>query len=177
MKYCNMSSDNKKVNQMKPKEQRYLELYEQVKMIVEVSESESRLAKLFPQTNFQLGKQAKQVEALKKKNIGKKGKYHSVVKMKRSSVVGKQDPEELPPDEMQNGSLMNDGTQSPEETIRAMQDPMQMVQELLGQGMQPEEVAQYLVSQGMDEQQVMDIMQQLSGEQEEQPEENPDQKA
>jgi hypothetical protein len=154
---------------MKPKEQRYLELYEQVKMIVEVSESEARLAKLFPQTNFQLGKQAKEVEALKKKNIGKKGKYHSVVKMKRSSVVGKQDPEELPPEEMQDPSMMNDGTQSPEETIRAMQDPVQMAQELMAQGMQPEEVAQYLVSQGMEEDQVMELMQQIMGQGEEQP--------
>ena len=162
---------------MKPKEQRYLELYEQVKMIVEVSESEARLAKLFPQTNFQLGKQAKEVEALKKKNIGKKGKYHSVVKMKRSSVVGKQDPEEQPPEEIQDPSMMNDGTQSPEETIRAMQDPTQMVQELLSQGMKPEEVAQYLISQGMEEDQVMQLLQQMAGDQEEQPEEKPEEKA
>ena len=147
---------------MKPKEQRYLELYEQVKMIVEVSETETRLAKLFPQTNFQIGKNAKQIEAMKQKSVGKKGKYHSVVKMKRSSVVGKQDPEELPPDQMQDQeSALNNGLMSPEESIRAMQDPMQLAQELLSQGSKPEEVAQYLVSQGMEEDQVAELMQQL----------------
>lgn len=147
---------------MKPKEQRYTELYEQVKMIVEVSESETRLAKLFPQTNFQLGKNAKQVEALKKKSIGKKGKYHSVVKMKRSSVVGKQDPEENTDglNDQDPTSPLNNGMQSPEETIRGMQDPMQMVQELLSQGMKPEEVAQYLVSQGISEEDVQALFQQ-----------------
>ena len=149
---------------MKPKEQRYLELYEQVKMIVEVSETESRLAKLFPQTNFQLGKNAKQVEALKKKNVGKKGKYHAVVKMKRSSVVGKQDPEQNPENTEQQDPMspLNNGMQSPEETIRGMQDPAQLVQELLSQGMEIEEVAQYLVSQGMSEEDVAALDQSLS---------------
>lgn len=148
---------------MKSKEQRYLELYEQVKTIVEVTESESRLAKLFPQIDINLGKAAKQVEAQKKKNIGKKGKYHSVVKMKRSSVVGKQDPEEAPPEDLQQDPVsdLNNGMKSPEETIRGMQDPVQMVQELLSQGMSPDEIGQYLLSQGMDEQQVSDIMQQI----------------
>ena len=147
---------------MKPKEQRYLELYEQVRTIVEVSESEARLAKLFPQINLQLGKTAKEVEKLKKKNIGKNGKYHAVVKMKRSSVVGRQDleqtPEEMPQDP---SSPLNDGMQSPEETIRGMQDPIQMVQELISQGMGAEEIVQYLASQGMDEEQINDIMQQI----------------
>lgn len=162
---------------MKPKEQRYLELYEQIKMIVEVTETETRLAKLFPQTNLQLGKSAKQVEALKKKSLGKKGKYHSVVKMKRSSVVGKQDPEELPPDQMQDQqSGLNNGLMSPEETIRAMQDPVQLVQELMSQGMQAEDIAQYLVSQGMDEEQVAEILQQLSGQEEEPQEEETSEK-
>jgi hypothetical protein len=149
---------------MKPKEQRYLELYEQVKMIVEVSESEARLAKLFPQTNLQLGKSAKEVEKLKKKNIGKKGKYHAVVKMKRSSVVGKQDTQQNPEDMQQEDptSPLNNGMQSPEETIRGMQDPIQMVQELLSQGMKPEEVAQYLLAQGMSEEDVDVLFQQIS---------------
>lgn len=159
---------------MKPKEQRYLELYEQVKMIVEVSETETRLAKLFPQTNFQIGKNAKQIEAMKQKSVGKRGKFHSVVKMKRSSVVGKQDPEELPPDQMQDKqSALNNGMMSPEESIRAMQDPMKLAQELLSQGSQPEEVAQYLVSQGMEEDQVAELMQQLmQGSEESQDEES-----
>lgn len=149
---------------MKPKEQRYLELYEQVKMIVEVSESEARLAKLFPQVNLQLGKAAKEVEKLKKKNIGKNGKYHSVIKMKRSSVVGKQDSQETSDEQAQQDvvSPLNNGMQSPEETIRSMQDPTQMVQELISQGMQPEEIAQYLVSQGMSEEEVNALFQQMS---------------
>jgi hypothetical protein len=147
---------------MKPKEQRYLELYEQVRTIVEVSESEARLAKLFPQINLQLGKTAKEVEKLKKKNIGKNGKYHAVVKMKRSSVVGRQDPEQTPEEMPQDpSSPLNDGMQSPEETIRGMQDPIQMVQELISQGMGAEEIVQYLASQGMDEEQINDIMQQI----------------
>ena len=159
---------------MKPKEQRYLELYEQVKMIVEVSETETRLAKLFPQTNFQIGKNAKHIEAMKQKSVGKRGKFHSVVKMKRSSVVGKQDPEEVPPDQMQDKpSALNNGMMSPEESIRAMQDPMKLAQELLSQGSQPEEVAQYLVSQGMEEDQVAELMQQLmQGSEESQDEES-----
>lgn len=146
---------------MKPKKERYFELYEQIKMIVEVTESESRLAKLFPQSSFQIGKSGKQIEGMKKKNFGSKGKYHSVVKMKRSSVVGKKDPEELPPDEMQDEqSLLNNGLKSPEESIRGMQDPVQMAQELLSQGMEPEEVGQYFVSQGMNDEEVAQVLQQ-----------------
>ena len=164
---------------MKPKKERYYELYEQVKMIVEVTESESRLAKLFPQSSFQIGKTGKQVEAMKKKNFGSKGKYHSVVKMKRSSVVGKKDPEELGPEEMQDEqSPLNNGLMSPEESIRGMQDPVQMAQELLSQGMEPEEIGQYFVSQGMSEEEVAQILQQIleggDGEQNPEEEETPD---
>ena len=144
---------------MKSKEQRYLELYEQVRTLVEVSETESRLAKLFPQTKFQVGsKGAKELEAFKKKNVGKKGKYHAVVKMKRSSIVLKKEPEEEQPVE----SPLNDGTMSPEETIRGMQDPSMVVQDLLSQGAAPEEVLQQLVSQGLSEEEAMSILQQLT---------------
>ena len=144
---------------MKSKEQRYLELYEQVRTLVEVSETESRLAKLFPQTKFQVGsKGSKEIEAFKKKNLGKKGKYHAVVKMKRSSVVLKKEPEEEQPVE----SPLNDGTMSPEETIRGMQDPSMVVQDLLSQGAAPEEVLQQLVSQGLSEEEATSILQQLT---------------
>ena len=136
-----------------------MELYEQVKNLVEVSETESRLAKLFPQTKFQVGsKGGKEIELLKKKNIGKKGKYHAVVKMKRSSVVIKKDAE-------QEGdaveSPINNTTMSPEESIRSMQDPMMVAQDLMSQGMTTEEIAQQLVSQGFPEDQVNQIIQQL----------------
>ncbi len=144
---------------MKSKEQRYTELYEQVKSLVEVSETETRLAKLFPQTKFQVGsKGGKEIELLKKKNIGKKGKYHAVVKMKRSSVIKKKDAE-------QEGdtieSPINNTTMSPEESIRSMQDPMMVAQDLMSQGMSVEEIAQQLVSQGFPEDQVNQIVQQL----------------
>lgn len=145
---------------MKSKEQRYLELYEQVRTLVEVSETESRLAKLFPQTKFQVGsKGAKELEAFKKKNVGKKGKYHAVVKMKRSSIVLKKEPEE---EELPVESPLNDGTMSPEETIRGMQDPNMIAQDLLSQGAAPEEVIQQLVSQGLSEEEAMGILQQLT---------------
>lgn len=141
---------------MKSKDQRYTELYEQVKNLVEVSETETRLAKLFPQTNFQVGsKGGKEIELLKKKNIGKKGKYHAVVKMKKSSVLNRKDEEQ--PIE----SPINNTTMSPEESIRSMQDPMMVAQDLMSQGMSAEEVAQQLVSQGFPEEQVSQILQQL----------------
>jgi len=125
-----------------------------------------------------VGKTGKQVEAMKKKNFGSKGKYHSVVKMKRSSVVGKKDPEELGPDEMQDEqSPLNNGLMSPEESIRGMQDPVQMAQELLSQGMEPEEVGQYFISQGMNDQEVSELLQQVlegdQGEEEQDTEETP----
>lgn len=141
---------------MKSKDQRYTELYEQVKNLVEVSETETRLAKLFPQTKFQVGsKGGKEIELLKKKNIGKKGKYHAVVKMKKSSVLNRKDEEQ--PIE----SPINNTTMSPEESIRSMQDPMMVAQDLMSQGMSAEEVAQQLVSQGFPEEQVSQILQQL----------------
>lgn len=143
---------------MKSKEQRYMELYEQVKTLVEVTETESRLARLFPQTQYQLGKGAKQIELAKKKNVGKNGKYHAVVKMKRSSVVV-DEPEQ---DQEQVDSPMNDGTMSPEESIRAMQDPSMVAQDLLSQGAQPEEVLQQLVQQGMSEEEAVQLLQSLT---------------
>jgi CRISPR/Cas system-associated protein Cas5 (RAMP superfamily) len=148
---------------MKSKEQRYLELYEQVKTLVEVSETESRLARLFPQSQFNLDKNAKKIEKLKTKNLGKKGKYHSVIKMKRSSVVGKSDGQEELPVEQEPLSALNNGNQSPEESIRKMQDPMQLVQELLMQGMTPEQVTQYLQSEGMTDEEIQQILQQTQG--------------
>ena len=57
---------------MKSRKQRYQELFEQVKTLVEVSETEARLAKLFPQSQIQIGKDVKQLEKMKQKNIGKK---------------------------------------------------------------------------------------------------------
>ena len=149
---------------MKPKEQRYLELYEQVKRLVEVTETESRLAKLFPQSKFQIGnRDAQEIAKMKTKNVGKNGRYHSVVKMKKSSVVGRTDAnqevgmEEQPPIE----SPLNNGMQSPEESIRGMQDPMKVVQDLLSQGLSPDEVAQQLQQQGMSDEEISQIMQQL----------------
>lgn len=145
---------------MKSKEQRYLELYEQVKTLVEVSETEARLAKLFPQTNYQVGsKGVKEIQARKKKNVGKNGKYHAVVKMKRSSIVIKKDPEE---EQVPVESPLNDGTMSPEESIRGMQDPSMVAQDLLTQGATPEEVLQQLVSQGLSEEEATGILQQLT---------------
>jgi hypothetical protein len=145
---------------MKSKEQRYLELYEQVKTLVEVSETEARLAKLFPQTNYQVGsKGAKQLEALKKKNIGKNGKYHSVIKMKRSSVVSNKQPEQ---EQVSVETGLNDGTMSPEETIRGMQDPSMVAQDLISRGAAPEEVVQQLISQGVSEEEATSIVQQLT---------------
>jgi hypothetical protein len=158
---------NKKVKKMKSKEQRYLELYEQVKTLVEVTETEVRLSKLFPQTQLQVGKDVKEIEKMKTKNVGKKGKYHSVIKMKRSSIVGKSDPqqeEQIPEEEVQSG--VNDGTMSPEESIRAMQDPSTMVQEMLSQGASEEEIIQYLASQGMSEEDIQALFQQLQTPQE-----------
>ena len=143
---------------MKSKEQRYMELYEQVRTLVEVSETESRLARLFPQTQYQLGKDVKQIELAKKKNVGKNGKYHAVVKMKRSSVVVEPENEE----EEQVESPLNDGTMSPEESIRGMQDPSMVVQDLLSQGASPEDVVQQLVQQGMSEEEAISLLQSIS---------------
>lgn len=146
---------------MKSKEQRYLELYEQVRTLVEVSETETRLAKLFPQTQLQVGKSVKDVEKLKKKNLGKKGKYHAVIKMKKSSVVGKSDPEPSEQIDQQPESPINNSMMSPEESIRAMQDPLNMAKELLSQGMSIEDVVQYMTSQGIPEQDIEQLVQQL----------------
>lgn len=146
---------------MKSKEQRYLELYEQVRTLVEVSETETRLAKLFPQTQLQVGKSVKDVEKLKKKNLGKKGKYHAVIKMKKSSVVGKSDPEPSEQIGQQPESPINNSMMSPEESIRAMQDPLNMAKELLSQGMTIEDVVQYMTSQGIPEQDIEQLVQQL----------------
>jgi len=154
-----------KVKQMKTKEDRLQELTEQVQMLIEVSESEARLAKLFPQSRFNIGSgEAKEVEGLKKKNIGKKGKFHSVIKMKRSSVIMKpEEPQEAEAQEVVPGTeeTLNNPSMTPEDTIRGMQDPMRVAQDLLAQGMQPEEVIAQMVQQGMDEQQVVEIVQQL----------------
>lgn len=147
---------------MKPKEQRYQELYEQVKLLIEVSETETRLSKLFPQSQFQIGnRDARGIASLKKKNTGKKGKYHSVIKMKTSSVVTKKDlsaePEEQPVE-----SPLNDGTMSPEETIRGMQDPLMVIKDLLSKGMNEEEILQQLIKQGMSEEEAVAAIQQVS---------------
>ena len=143
---------------MKPKEQRYLELYEQVKRLVEVTETESRLAKLFPTSQFQMGtnQDAKAIESFKKKNLGKNGKYHAVIKMKKSSVVKKNAEQEQPV-----ASPLNDGTMSPEETLRGMQDPNMVVQDLASQGLSPEEIVQQLVAQGMSEEEAMAAVQSM----------------
>jgi len=142
---------------MKSKEQRYTELYEQVKTLVEVSETESRLARLFPQTNYQLSKGAKEIESAKKKNLGKKGKYHAVIKMKRSSVV-EDEPEN---DQEDVESQLNNSTMTPEDTIRGMQDPSMVAQDLLSQGASPEEVLTQLVQQGIAEDEAVQIIQSL----------------
>jgi len=144
---------------MKSKEQRYTELYEQVKTLVEMSETEARLAKLFPQTNYQVGsKGTKELESLKKKNVGKKGKYHAVIKMKKKSVIQKEPQEE----EQQVESPMNDGTMSPEESIRAMQDPTMVAQNLASQGTPPEEIYSQLIQQGVSEEEAQQIIQRIT---------------
>lgn len=150
---------------MKPREDRFRELYEQVLMLVEVSETEARLSKLFPQSRFNVGTGvAKELEKEKKKNVGKKGKFHSVVKMKKSSVLLKKDePEEAEAAEVVPGTeqTLNNDAMSPEETIRAMQDPNRVVQDMIAQGMQPEEIVQALVSQGMTEEEATSLVQQV----------------
>lgn len=144
---------------MKSKEQRYIELYEQVKTLVEVSETESRLARLFPQTQYQIGKDVKQVAVAKKKNVGKNGKYHAVVKLKRSSVI--MEPQDDEQSEQPIESPLNDGTMSPEESIRGMQDPSMVAQDLLSQGASPEEVVAQLVQMGLQEDDAVQLIQNM----------------
>ena len=149
---------------MKSRKQRYQELFEQVKTLVEVSETEARLAKLFPQSQIQIGKDVKQLEKMKQKNIGKKGKYHSVIKMKKSSIVGKTDQQ--PEAEQPQESPINNSMMSPEESVRAMNDPMNAVQDLLTQGASEEDIVKYLSSQGMSEEEIQQLFQQLETPQE-----------
>ena len=151
---------------MKPKEQRFQELFEQIQTLIEVSETEARLTKLFPQSRFNIGTGvAKELEKDKKKNLGKKGKFHSVVKMKRSSVLlSKDEPEEAEAAEVVPGTeqTLNNDAMSPEDTIRAMQDPTRVVQDMLAKGMQPDQIVQELVNQGMTEEEATVLVQQAA---------------
>lgn len=151
---------------MKPKEQRYLELYEHVRALVEVSETETRLSKLFPQTKFQVGeKGAAAVSDAKTKNVGKKGKYHAVIKMKTSSVIQKPLPTDDDGNPIEPESPLNNGMQSPEESIRGMRDIGKVAQDLLSQGLSPDDVVAQLVAQGVEQEEAMSIIQQLSAQQ------------